>query len=391
MTSPPAATGRPHDAAHFRQVLGQYPTGVSIVTALDSDGAPQGMVVGSFTSVSLDPPLVAFLPSATSKSYAQIRPAGRFCVNILAADQESLCEVFTSRGVDKFAQVAWHTSPTGTPVLDDAVAWIDCETEVIHQAGDHDIVVGRVLDLDVHSPGAPLLFFQGGYGSFSPHSLMLRDARFTAQLRLVDQARPYMEAVAARTGSQVVATHCDGTELTLLATAGAPTRPGTRSEAAIGRRLPVKAPIGIWWMAFADEPDVRAYTSGLKPDARERCHEVMAQIRERGFSLGLSSVQNQIGEVLNQSTRDGRSQERHISAFSRMAFDPGDYDLSRVPSDAPVRDAPDVVSLWAPSFDQEGHTSLGFMLAGFDADAPLQALADALLGLTRDVTRLAAC
>jgi flavin reductase (DIM6/NTAB) family NADH-FMN oxidoreductase RutF len=139
MTSAATVTDRPHDPAHFRRVLGHYPTGVSIVTAVDDHGGPLGMVVGSFTSVSLDPPLVAFLAMDTSRTYAQIKPAGRFCVNVLAADQEPLCRAFASRDVDKFADVNWHAAPTGSPILDDAVAWVDCETEVIHSAGDHDL------------------------------------------------------------------------------------------------------------------------------------------------------------------------------------------------------------------------------------------------------------
>jgi len=387
MTSPVAEADRARDPAHFRRVLGQYPTGVSVVTALDGDGVPRGMVVGSFTSVSLDPPLVAFLASTTSQSYAQVRPAGRFCVNILAAGQEALCQVFASRDVDKFKDTPWHAAPTGTPILDDAVAWIDCETEVIHQAGDHDIVIGRVLDLDVASPRPSLLFFQGGYGSFSPHSLMLRDARFATQLRLVDKARPHMEAVAARTGTQVVATHCDGTELTLLATAGTATDPRI-TQVAIGQRLPVKAPIGIWWIAFADETDVTAYLADLEPTVRDRCRAVMAQIRERGFSLGLASVQDQVRTVLERNVTAG--QERDAEALSRVTFDPDDYDLSRVATDAPVDDTTDVVSLWAPTLDTDGCTGLGFTIAGFSADTPLQFYADALLELTRDVTRLAA-
>ncbi len=165
------ATAAPStDPQRMRRTLGQYPTGVCAVTALDAEGAPRAMVVGSFTSVSLDPPLVAFLPSRTSASWATIRPAATFCVNVLSAGQQPLCKVFASRSADKFAGVAWHPGPSGAPVLDDALAWIDCDVETIHEAGDHDIVIGRVRDLDVAASGLPLLFFQGGYGRFSPHS-----------------------------------------------------------------------------------------------------------------------------------------------------------------------------------------------------------------------------
>lgn len=159
------------ETQHFRDVLGQYPTGVVVVTAADADGEPVGMTVGSFTSVSLEPPLVAFLPSKTSSSWAALQATGdHFCINVLRADQEELCRAVAIRKSNKFAGFDWRLSAGGNPVLEDAVAWIDCVTEHIHDGGDHDIVVGRVIDLDFGSPGQPLLFFRGGYGSFRPSS-----------------------------------------------------------------------------------------------------------------------------------------------------------------------------------------------------------------------------
>ncbi|WP_242147121.1 flavin reductase family protein [Sphingomonas sp. BAUL-RG-20F-R05-02] len=155
------------DNATFRRVLGHYPTGVCVVTTADPEGAPTGMVVGSFTSVSLDPPLVAFFPDRKSSSWPRIQKVGKFCVNVLAADQQDLCRRFATPGVDKFAGVTHRTSANGSPILDGVVAWIDCDLDVVHEAGDHFIVLGRVVALEVEGPGAPLLFFQGGYGAFS--------------------------------------------------------------------------------------------------------------------------------------------------------------------------------------------------------------------------------
>src|ERR1700704_4437262 len=98
------------DARHFRNVLGNYPTGVVVITAIDQAGAPAGMAVGSFTSVSLDPPLVAFLPDKSSTSFPKIRTAASFCVTVLAADQEDVCRAFATRGGDKFAGVKWSAT-----------------------------------------------------------------------------------------------------------------------------------------------------------------------------------------------------------------------------------------------------------------------------------------
>lgn len=157
------------DAVMFRQVLGHYPTGVSVITSADDDGRPAaGMVVGTFTSVSLDPPLVAFLPDKDSTSWPLIAETGRFCVNVLGAEQEALCRKFSARGGDKFDGVAWHLSPSGSPVLEGVVAWVDCRIEQIVESGDHYIVVGRVLDLAVATDTLPLTFHRGSFGQVTP-------------------------------------------------------------------------------------------------------------------------------------------------------------------------------------------------------------------------------
>ena len=156
------------DSATFRRVLGHYPTGVCVVAATELDGRRVGMVVGSFTSVSLEPPLVAFFPDRTSTSWPRIERAGKFCVNVLAGGQRELCQRFAAKGGDKFAGVAHHLSANGSPVLDGVVAWIDCSLEAVHDAGDHFIVLGRVCAFDVARGDQPLLFFRGAYGDFMP-------------------------------------------------------------------------------------------------------------------------------------------------------------------------------------------------------------------------------
>lgn len=151
------------DQARFRQVLGHFPTGVTVITAHDDDGRV-GLAVGSFFSVSLDPPLVGFCAGAQSSSWPRIREAGRFCINILSAAQEEQCRVFASKSDDKFAGIGFDAAPfSGAPRLHDVLAWIDCELFDVHGEGDHDIVVGRVHDLAVADEGHPLVFFRGGY------------------------------------------------------------------------------------------------------------------------------------------------------------------------------------------------------------------------------------
>jgi len=154
------------DAATFRTVLGHFCSGITVVTAVDV-GVPVGLTCQSFASVSLDPPLVLFVPAKGSNSWPRIRHAGHFCANVLGDGQEPLGRRFAIKGVDKFAGVGWRPGLTGAPLLDGCLAFIECEFEAVHDAGDHDIAVGRVVDLGVAAEGNPLLFYRGGYGRFA--------------------------------------------------------------------------------------------------------------------------------------------------------------------------------------------------------------------------------
>jgi 3-hydroxy-9,10-secoandrosta-1,3,5(10)-triene-9,17-dione monooxygenase reductase component len=147
-------------ARDFRDVLSHFCTGLTVITAVDGD-QPVGFVCQSFQSVSLDPPLVSFAPAKTSSTWPRIRRANRFAVNVLAADQGELCARFAKPGGDKFIDLAWQASPEGSPILDGVLAWIDCKIVRSVEAGDHDIVLGRVLDLAADSSADPLLFFRG--------------------------------------------------------------------------------------------------------------------------------------------------------------------------------------------------------------------------------------
>jgi 3-hydroxy-9,10-secoandrosta-1,3,5(10)-triene-9,17-dione monooxygenase reductase component len=152
-------------ALRFKEVLSRFASGVTVVTAL-VDGRPVGMTAQAFTSVSLDPPLVLFCPAKTSRAWPLMEKAGTFCVNLLAHDQAELSEKMAARGTDKFDQVSWTPSPvTGSPKLDGILGHVDCSVYAVHEAGDHYIVVGRVLDLDASDVPHALLYFQGQYGS----------------------------------------------------------------------------------------------------------------------------------------------------------------------------------------------------------------------------------
>ncbi|KPI14759.1 flavin reductase domain protein FMN-binding protein [Actinobacteria bacterium OV450] len=160
----------PVSPAEFRSVLGNFASGVTVITAPPAEGedGPAGFACQSFASLSLDPPLVTFMVARTSTTWPRIARAGVFCVNILGAGQGELCRAFAMSGADKFAGVAHAPAPvTGSPRLAAVPAWIDCRIHAVHTGGDHLIVVGRVEAMGADGEGEPLLFHKGRFGRFS--------------------------------------------------------------------------------------------------------------------------------------------------------------------------------------------------------------------------------
>lgn len=151
----------------MREVVGHFASGVVVVSAVDGE-TPVGFTCQSFTSLSLDPPLVSFNPARTSSTWPRIRSVGRFCVNVLAAGQEDVSGAFARSGTHKYLGVTWFPAPSGAPILAGAVAWIDCSLEHEYPGGDHTIVVGRVHELGADPSGEPLLFHRGRYGVSPP-------------------------------------------------------------------------------------------------------------------------------------------------------------------------------------------------------------------------------
>jgi 3-hydroxy-9,10-secoandrosta-1,3,5(10)-triene-9,17-dione monooxygenase reductase component len=152
----------PH-SENFRNVLGRLPTGVVVVTGGDPEH-PTGLVVGSFMSVSLEPPLVAVSPAKASTSWPSVEAGGSFCANVLADGQEALARQFAASGTDKFAGVNWEPAPaSGAPLLEGVAAWIDCRIYQRYEAGDHWLVLGEVLELSVSREGGALVFHGGAF------------------------------------------------------------------------------------------------------------------------------------------------------------------------------------------------------------------------------------
>jgi len=152
------------DPDEFRRILGHFATGVTIVTAMVDD-EPVGMAANAFSSVSLDPPLVLFCAAKSSSTWPKIHTTGSYAVNILGEHQAEVCRNFaTAPSGERFRDVAFHTAATGSPILSDSVAFVDCRIDAEHDAGDHTIVVGRVVELgQFQEELPPLLFHRGVY------------------------------------------------------------------------------------------------------------------------------------------------------------------------------------------------------------------------------------
>jgi 3-hydroxy-9,10-secoandrosta-1,3,5(10)-triene-9,17-dione monooxygenase reductase component len=153
------------DQARFREVLGHFATGVTIVTATE-EGQPVGFSAQSFSALSLNPPMVLLAPAKSSTSWPRIAQAGAFCVNILSESQEAVCRAFAVSGGDKFDGVDWTPGPvTGSPVITGSLAFVECTLGAIYEGGDHELVIGHVVAMDI-GEGSPLLFYRSGFGRF---------------------------------------------------------------------------------------------------------------------------------------------------------------------------------------------------------------------------------
>lgn len=156
------------DPGHFREALSRFATGVVVVTGTD-DGEPVGMTCQSFSSLSLDPPLVLFCAASTSTTFPRLRRARYVCVNVLSQGQAGLASQFARSGTDKWAGVENAAGPGGAPRIDGAAMWCEGAIVAVHGGGDHVIVVVRVEDLaTTASPSRPLIFHAGSFTSLVP-------------------------------------------------------------------------------------------------------------------------------------------------------------------------------------------------------------------------------
>lgn len=369
--------GSAADPAWFRYVLGQYPTGVCVITAQPEDGPPIGMVVGSFSSVSMHPPLVGFYPSVTSETWPHLQRARNWCVNILAAHQSDVCRrIATAPLRQRFEGVAWRPAPSGAPIIEGAVAWIDCVPVAVHDAGDHKIALAEVQHLDTASTELPLLFFRSGYGSFSPLTLTAYDPemRLTRPLRHFELIRSIAQELPDR-GLRCLVTAPVNDSVVVIGQLDPPSAAAVAQPTTlVGQRLPFRPHGPSIFEAWAPDAEQEAWVARFAPDSQEAEIRALARIRQRGFSIGLGS----------------EGHRRFAAALEQLAAEPGtvpneeldalvaslDYEPAEL-SDEVLAQAR-VIS--APVFDSAGRPVLALTVFGFKAKP--EVVRDAIAAVT---------
>ncbi|MFD2414866.1 flavin reductase [Amycolatopsis pigmentata] len=355
-----AEVGAMVNREHFRHVLSQYPTGVAVVTALTMGGEPTGMTVGSFASVSMEPPLVSFMPSKTSASWASMQPLTNFCVNVLGAHQDEVCRLIASRKQDKFAGLDWHMSRLGNPVLTGCVATIECARQDVFDGGDHDIVLGRVRELSVEHPTLPLLFFRGGYGSFQPGPMLSGEAELVDHMRAVHLVRQRLADLATEVNSEVTTIVRLGDEVVVTSSYGASSAGELASR--VGYRAPFVPPLGSVHAAWGSDALRERWLGNLGADAtaadRMRYLAMLDDVRDRGYATSVTSDDRMDALALEMS--HGRSAlsmsvlRQHIRAVA------DEYDPTRTVGLAPTR----VRGIMAPVFGARSEVAFLVMIWG---------------------------
>lgn len=353
------------DPQLFREVLGNHPTGVAVVTGRRPDGELLALVVGTFSSVSLDPPLVSFMPMKSSRTFEKLRNVEALCINLLSEQQEDLVSTLARRPENKFEGLGWYPSPNGSPVLKGSVAWIDTHMTNLVEAGDHWIALCAVDNLAVARADSPLLFFQGGYGGFVSTSLMARmDHDISDVIADVEAIRPNMDELAARVDGQASLLTIVGRDE--LAQMVSSVGPGVRRDGVMSARLPMAPPVGdsivfSWSEQEQERWLAKARTAG--EDAKHLYRQRLEYVREHGYLLSYlpSSETDVYHEVTNATEKFARgrltpAEERAV--HESITQSSVDYSPRQLEQDATY----DIASLVIPVCDAKGEYTLTLRL-----------------------------
>lgn len=357
------------DTNTFRQVLGSFPTGVVVITATGDEGEALAMTVGTFVSVSLEPPLVGFLPSKTSSSWAAIRRSGkRFGVNIIGNTQEDVCRAVARRKTNKLEGFDWTLTDYGTPKLSERVAFIDCEIEHIYDGGDHDIVIGRVLSLESVPSTLPLLFFRGGYGSFRPGSMAVEAGIPGKRLAELDRLRPHLERLSSHLSLEVTAMCRVDEDLLTVASAGGSDR--SVRVPRVGRRVPFMPPIGGVFAAFGGPEAEAEWFRNIHEETsdadRAAFDHALQRVRDLGYAYGIGHEPGKAIEVASLAANETDSPEGRRRLSRVIASAGQSFNTVEIRRDEEY----EFHSMTAPVFDEDGACAFSLTVWGWRATVP---------------------
>ncbi|WP_020501680.1 flavin reductase [Sciscionella marina] len=339
----------------WRTVLGEYPTGVTIIGSFDETGAAVGMVVGTFSAVSQDPPLVGFSPARSSYTWDLVRRNGRFVANVLGHEHEGLCRAFFAAGYpERFAGGDWRRTPAG-PRLGDAPVWFECIIREVHPAGDHDLVVAEVTEFGLgdHGAGMPLLFLNGGYGTFSASGQAFDAQRFIDRLRMADAVSDRVERFAGEHGVRALLATVAGDSVCVLAGSGP--YAGTRMS------FPFAAPVASTLAAWGAEEQYRAWLENARHLVgtvdRQGLVRVLDRVRERGYALSHGEL---MGAEFDRVVTDPSTSRAQLS---RLWQNTHRASVRAVDREEEHRTA---TSIQLPVLDSSGHAVLELVVEDFD-------------------------
>jgi flavin reductase (DIM6/NTAB) family NADH-FMN oxidoreductase RutF/DNA-binding IclR family transcriptional regulator len=355
--------------AWWRKVLGEYPTGVAIISALDAEGHPQGLVVGTFSSVSMEPPIVSFMPMRSSRSYSAVADCTRFRVSVLGAGHEELCRSFAAAPPEKRFEVGnWVTDEHGIPHLTDAVVWFDCVRSRTIEAGDHDIVLGDVADLGFGDgkAGMPMLFLKGGYGTFTIPQLDFDAGHLGTHLRVADRMSDTIRALAEEIDATV--TLCSLTQDRVLVLSAANVGGYGQSVETVGQTFPFAAPLGLVFAAWDNGVRASAWKkagSALGFTDTDLLAQMVTRVRERGYAVSIGpTMADRFEQTVCNSGRDKSELQKLWIDIANDYADLGEkQDWST-----------HVSSIQVPIFDLDGTPDLALVVAGIPSGLTREAL-----------------
>ena len=298
-----------------------------------------------------------------------------------------MCRTFAGREPDKFAGVPWTPAPSGSPIIDGVVAWIDCDIDRIVAAGDHDLILGRVRGLQPGVPALPLVFLRGAYGRVGLRSFAAWHEDLMAPLRLADLARSRLEKLSAELNQECILTAAVQEELVLLASAGTPSFAGLTR---VGQRMPFVPPLGSLFVAWAPQEAQQMWRkrlAGLLPkDADAQLDGILERVRQRGFTAGTGRLVHVGAErLLADSLSVNRAAAREHARAS--------WDVLREGVDPEVLDQQpghEVRSLAVPIRDGSGSVVLSVGVHRLDADldvAAVEGYVSLLVMAANDISR----